>query len=258
MVRATREVQRLWREYKRSHSLTLRDQLVEQYLPLVDYLAERMAERLPRCVDVDDLRSAGAFGLLEAVEGFDPDRNIKFETYCSLRIRGAMLDELRARDWVPRLVRSRTQKFTRAVRQLRADLGHPPTPCEVMEQLGLTSREYDETQNDLHRLAIYSLSAQGEDDETDNAAARNAAILTDRRESDPTSAACWAEETAAVLSAVTIDKGREILTLYYLHGLTMKEIGRMLRLSESRVCQIHGRVIEWLRQELPAASFAVE
>src|SRR5438094_1481884 len=148
----------MWVEYKRLPELQLRNRLIEAYLPLVDYLAERIAERLPRCVDVEEVRSAGVLGLLDAVEGFDLTRNIKFETYCSLRIRGSILDELRARDWVPRLVRSRAQKFGIAVRKLQARIGRAPTAQEVISELKLTPDEYESLQRDVARLAIYSLS----------------------------------------------------------------------------------------------------
>src|SRR5437867_4029220 len=147
----------MWVEYKETDELQLRNRLIEAYLPLVDYLSERIAERLPRCVDVDEVRSAGVLGLLDAVEGFDLARNIKFETYCSLRIRGSILDELRSRDWVPRLVRSRAQKFGVAIRKLQATLGRVPTPGEIIADLKITPAEYESLQKDVARLAIYSL-----------------------------------------------------------------------------------------------------
>lgn len=242
------ELEVLWAEYKRKETVSLRNQLIEAYLPLVDYLAERIAERLPRCVDVEEVRSAGVLGLLDAVEGFDLSRNIKFETYCSLRIRGSILDELRSRDWVPRLVRSRAQKFGAAVRQLQARLSRAPTPAEIMAELKITPQEYEALQKDVARLSIYSLSQTDESDDDVNAGARFASLV-DRRHPDPILELQKHEATGLVLGEL-IDKEREVLELYYFEGLTMKEIGKLLRLSESRVCQIHGQALERLRGEL--------
>lgn len=243
-------LQAMWHEYKRTSSVDLRNRLVEAYLPLVDYLSERMVERLPRCVDVDEVRSAGVLGLLDAVEGFDLSRGIKFETYCSLRVRGSILDELRARDWVPRLVRNRAQKFGVAVRKLQAALGRAPTPQEVMADLEMPPEAYEDLQRDLARLAVYSLS-QTDDPDDENHPAPRFSSLVDRRHPDPVQALEKREAARFVFDGLD-RKEREILALYYFEGLTMKEIGRRLGLSESRVCQIHGEVLERLRNAFAA------
>ena len=245
-------LQTMWREYKRTSSVTLRNQIVEAYLPLVDYLSKRIAERLPRCVDEDEVRSAGVLGLMDAVEGFDLTRGIKFETYCSVRVRGSILDELRSRDWVPRLVRSRAQKFALAVRRLQGQLGRKPTPPEVMNDLGLTADEYEEMQRDVARLAIYSLSQTDSDDEDGHGGARSSSLV-DRRHPDPVDALHKREATRVVLRELD-EKERQILALYYFEQLTMKDIGKRLGLSESRVCQIHGEVLKFLRDALAAKS----
>lgn len=242
----------MWREYKRTSSVTLRNRIIEAYLPLVDYLSERIAERLPRCVDVDEVRSAGVLGLMDAVDGFDLERGIKFETYCSVRVRGSILDELRARDWVPRLVRSRAQKFAVAVRRLQSRLGRKPTPPEVMQELALQPEEYEELQRDLARLAVYSLSQTDEGDDEGHGASRSSSLV-DRRHPDPIEAIHRREATGVVLRELD-EKERQILALYYFEALTMKEIGRRLGLSESRVCQIHGEVLNRLRDALKAKS----
>ena len=247
-MQKTPELEAMWHEYKRTDEVDLRNRLIEAYLPLVDYLSERIAERLPRCVDVDEVRSAGVLGLLDAVQGFDLTRNIKFETYCSLRIRGSILDELRARDWVPRLVRSRAQKFGIAVRKLQAKIGRAPTAGEVIEDLKITAAEYESLQRDVARLAIYSLSQTDESDDEVNSGARFASLV-DRRHPDPVLELQKHEATDVVLGEL-LDKERAVLELYYFEGLTMKEIGKLLRLSESRVCQIHGQVLVRLRGEL--------
>jgi RNA polymerase sigma factor for flagellar operon FliA len=196
-------------------------------------------------VDVDEVRSAGVLGLMDAVEGFDLSRGIKFETYCSLRVRGSILDELRSRDWVPRLVRNRAQKFAVAVRKLQATFGRAPTPQEVMAELAISPEDYEELQRDLARLAVYSLS-QSDDDSDENHASPRFSSLVDRRHEDPISRLEKREAARFVFDGVD-RKEREILALYYFHGQTMKEIGRRLGLSESRVCQIHSEVLNRLR-----------
>src|SRR3984957_3581140 len=137
------DVQQLWRDYRAEPTTELRNQLVELYLPLVKYNAERIWARLPEGVDLDDLISAGVFGLMDAIDAFDLERGVKFETYCVPRIRGAMLDELRTMDWVPRLVRSKHTKMEEARKSLEALHGRPPTDLELAERLGLPMEEFD-------------------------------------------------------------------------------------------------------------------
>src|SRR5437879_96668 len=142
VTRVEVDVQQLWHDYRAHPSIELRNVLVEHYLPLVKYNAERIWARLPDGVDLDDLISAGVFGLLDAIEAFDLERGVKFETYCVPRIRGAMLDELRTMDWVPRLVRSKASRMEEARKSLEASLGRPPRPDEMAEKLGVSLEEY--------------------------------------------------------------------------------------------------------------------
>src|SRR5947209_11764399 len=137
------DVQQLWRDYRAEPTVELRNQLLELYLPLVKYNAERIWSRLPEGVDLDDLISAGVFGLMDAIDAFDLARGVKFETYCVPRIRGAMLDELRTMDWVPRLVRSKASKMEAARKELEAALGRPPRREELAEKLGLPVEQID-------------------------------------------------------------------------------------------------------------------
>src|SRR5712672_4163751 len=135
------DVTELWREFKEHPTTPLRNRLVERYLPLVKYNGERIWSRLPEGVDLDDLISAGIFGLMDAINAFDMSRGVKFETYCVPRIRGAMLDELRTMDWVPRLVRSKASRMEEARKSLEASLGRPPRPDEMAERLGISVEE---------------------------------------------------------------------------------------------------------------------
>src|SRR5881392_2808132 len=137
------DVTELWREFKEHPTTELRNQLVERYLPLVKYNAERIWQRLPEGVDLDDLISAGVFGLMDAIDAFDLSRGVKFETYCVPRIRGAMLDELRTMDWVPRLVRSKASKLNEALKTLEARLGRHPTEVELASHMELSVEELE-------------------------------------------------------------------------------------------------------------------
>src|SRR6266852_9797133 len=147
-MRVDVDVQQLWQDYRAHPTVELRNQLVENYLPLVKYNAERIWARLPEGVELDDLVSAGVFGLMDAIEAFDLDRGVKFETYCVPRIRGAMLDELRTMDWVPRLVRSKASKMEEARKMLEAQLGRPPRADEMAERLGVTIDEFQKMHAD--------------------------------------------------------------------------------------------------------------
>src|ERR1700678_3727635 len=150
------DVQQPWRDYKTEPTVELRNQAVELYLPLVKYNAERIWSRLPDGVDLDDLISAGVFGLMDAIDAFDLERGVKFETYCVPRIRGAMLDELRTMDWVPRLVRSKASKMEEARKSLEAALGRPPRPDEMAERLGVTVEDFNKMIGDATAVSQVS------------------------------------------------------------------------------------------------------
>src|SRR6266480_1857438 len=152
------DVQQLWRDYKTEPALEIRNQLVELYLPLVKYNAERIWARLPEGVDLDDLISAGVFGLMDAIDAFDLERGVKFETYCVPRIRGAMLDELRTMDWVPRLVRSKHTKLEESRKTLEAQLGRPPRPDEMAARMGMSLEDFEKMSGDATAVSLVSLN----------------------------------------------------------------------------------------------------
>ena len=157
-TKVTEDVSDVWVEYKKDQSnQELRNRLMERYLSLVRYNAERVWAKLPEGVDLNDLMSAGVFGLMDAIEAFDMDRGVKFETYCVPRIRGAMLDELRTMDWVPRLVRSKASKVEAARKVVEARVGRPPMEAEIAEQMGLPIQEFERMKSDASAVNLVSL-----------------------------------------------------------------------------------------------------
>ncbi len=243
------EVQRLWRAYKADPSnKELRNRLVERYLPLVKYNGERIWARLPEGVELDDLISAGVFGLMDAIDAFDLSRGVKFETYCVPRIRGAMLDELRTMDWVPRLVRSKASKLNEAIKTLEARLGRPPSDTELAEQLGITVPELEKMMLDANAVNLISLNKKWY--ETDSYKdVREIDILEDKKGEDPTRRIQKNDLMRLVTKGLNRNE-RLIIILYYYEELTMKEIGATLDLSESRVSQMHSSIVQRLQNQL--------
>src|SRR5438128_10743688 len=212
------DVPQLWRDYRAEPTVELRNQLVELYLPLVKYNAERIWSRLPDGVDLDDLISAGVFGLMDAIEAFDLGRGVKFETYCVPRIRGAMLDELRTMDWVPRLVRSKHTKMEEARKSLEAQHGRPPTDAELAERLGLPLDEYEKMAMDANAVGLISLNKKWY--ETDSYKdVREIDILEDKKGEDPTRRLQRKDLMPLVTKGLSRNE-RLIIILYYYEELT--------------------------------------
>jgi RNA polymerase sigma factor for flagellar operon FliA len=242
------DVPQVWRDYRARPSVELRNQLVENYLPLVKYNAERIWSRLPDGVDLDDLVSAGIFGLLDAIEAFDLERGVKFETYCVPRIRGAMLDELRTMDWVPRLVRSKASKMEEARKSLEASLGRPPRPDEMAEKLAVSLEEFNKMIGDATAVSQVSLNKKWY--ETDSYKdVREIDILEDKKAEDPTHRLQNRDLMRLVTRGLNRNE-RLIIILYYYEDMTMKEIGATLDLSESRVSQMHSSIVSRLQAQL--------
>jgi RNA polymerase sigma factor for flagellar operon FliA len=239
-----------WRAYKQTGAEQLRNRLVEHYLYLVRYTAERIGAKLPDEVDVDDLMSAGIFGLVDAIDAFDLERGVKFETYCAPRIRGAILDELRSMDWVPRLVRHRAHKLDDAVRSLEAELGRMPSDDEIARRLGMTRPQYDKLLRDATAVSLVSLSQNFTDSESTREGAE-LEVVPDEAGADPVSEAQKQDVRDLVTRGLSRAE-RLIIVLYYYEQMTMKEIGATLDLSESRVSQMHSAIIERLKLQLEA------
>ena len=246
--KTAQKVTTIWRDYRKNASQELRNELLTHFLPLVKFNAERLASRLPDEVILDDLISAGTFGLLDAIEAYDPERGIKFETYCAPRIRGAILDEIRAMDWVPRLVRARARKLERSTLALRAESGHLPSEKEIAEHMGVSKRELDKIIRDAHAVSQVSFNRKWFDCDGSRQL-EEIDILKDPKSSDPVQQAHRRDLKFLITKGFSRTESL-IITLYYYEGMTMKEIGATLDLSESRVSQIHSSILDRLKDQL--------
>jgi len=248
------DTQTMWLEYRRTGDQKLRDRLVLTYAPLVKYVAGRLGSGLPAHVDEGDLVSYGLLGLMGAIERYDPERDVKFETYAIARIKGQIIDELRAMDWVPRSVRSRAREIERAIGELEAKMGRAPTDEEISAKLGIEVADLEESLNEIARSSIAALdelwTVSGSGDQV-------ALIDTieDDRAPDPQSNLSQTEMKEAVADAIARLPEREklVVTLYYYEELTLREIGEVLGVTESRVSQLHTKAILRLKAHLSAA-----
>lgn len=241
----------VWQSFKRSHDPELREQLILRYASLVKYVAGRIAVGLPRTVEFDDLLSWGVFGLIDAVEKFDPQREVKFETYAIARIRGAILDGLRATDWIPRSVRQKARKLEETIAALERRLGRAATDAEVAEALGVSVEEYHQLLTDVQATTVLSLEeAWSQQNEEDGLRVRE--TVADPTSNDPEEQLAQREMLDELVQALDRlpERERLVITLYYYEGLTLKEIGKVLGVSESRISQIHTKAVLRLRAHL--------
>ena len=245
------DIQELWKLFKADQSNEqLRNKLIEIYLPLVRYNGERIWSRLPEGVELDDLTSAGTFGLMDAIDAFDMGRGVKFETYCVPRIRGAMLDELRGNDWMSRGDRRQQRSIESAVHKLEQKLGRAPQESEIAAEMGLGLTEYQDLLGKVRGTQLVYLEDmtgdEGDDDYLDRHVADDdvnpLAMLQDRRMRE------------ALVEAIKNLPEREqyVMSMYYEHDMNLKEIAAVLKVTESRVCQLHSQSIARLRSKLRA------
>jgi len=241
----------LWRAYRKTQDPLIRERLIRQYAPLVKYVAGKVAVGMPANVEFDDLVGYGGFGLLDAIEKYDPDKHVKFKTYAVTRIRGSIFDELRSMDWVPRSVRQKTREIEEIVRRLESSLGRAATDEEISNQLGVSTREFEKIMMKISSTSILSLNDvwyTGEDndkvsiaDSIESPQSLNPDIIVEKD-----------EVRRVIIQAIQDlpEKEKKVLILYYYEDLTLKEIGKVLEVTESRVSQLHTRAIIRLRAKL--------
>jgi RNA polymerase sigma factor for flagellar operon FliA len=240
----------LWQEYRRTGDRALRDRLILTYAPLVKFVAGRLGATLPSHVDEQDLVSYGLLGLIGAIERFDPSREIKFETYAIARIKGAIIDELRSLDWVPRSVRTRARQIERAIAELERTLMRAPTDEEIAAKVGLTGEELEDSLTEISRTSIAAL------DEIWSPAGGDQISLIDTIEDEsgpnPEVSLEQTELKEALGEAISRLPEREklVVTLYYYEELTLREIGEVLGVTESRVSQLHTKAVLRLKARL--------
>jgi RNA polymerase sigma factor for flagellar operon FliA len=247
-VKTSNNINETWKLFHKTGDSKYRNTLMEHYRSIVKYTADRLHTKLPDKVDVDDLISAGNFGLMDAIYAFDPGRGVKFETFCSPRIKGSILDELRSMDWAPRLVRSRTSQLTKATQSLEANLGRKPTKEELADKLKLDMEEFERIIRDATAVNVVSLDTQYNNEEGDKDI-REIDVIKDEKSIDPLVGA-QKRDLKSLLDKGLTRAERLIITLYYYEEMTMKEIGLTLDLSESRVSQMHSSIINRLKAHL--------
>jgi RNA polymerase sigma factor for flagellar operon FliA len=244
-------VVQLWRDYKSDAGSEVRERLILYYSPLVKFVAGRVAAGLPQSIEQSDLVSYGIFGLIDAIDKFDPARGFKFETYAISRIKGAIIDELRSIDWVPRSVRAKARAVERAYSKLENELKRTPDDGEVARELGMSESEFDTVLSQVSFTGLVALdellSSSG-----DRAGTSTVMDTIADRAHDPVEAFEVDEMKHLLADAINRmpDRERLVLTLYYYEGLTLAEIGGVLGVTESRVCQIHTKAILQLRGRL--------
>lgn len=250
----TPQLAALWREYIRIRKTddprveTIRNKLIEQYLPVVRYAAERARSKLPNEVEVDDLFQAGLFGLMDAINGYDIERGVRFETFADLRIHGAIMDQLRSLDWVPRLVRTRSAQLDRARKEFQSKHGRIPSDEELQAALGVDAEEFGKVKRDATPVGVVSLNKEWRDGDSGKDATQ-ADVIEDTRSTNPFECV----ESSDLLELFTRGLSRSealIVILYYYEEMTMKEIGLTLDLSESRVSQMHSSILQRLKAQL--------
>lgn len=241
----------LWVEYKKTRSPSIRESFIKQYSPLVRYVAGKVAMGLPQNVDFDDLVGYGVFGLIDAIDKFDPEKHVKFKTYAVTRIRGAIFDELRATDWVPRSVRQKTREVEQAVLNLESRLGRSASDKEVAQELGVSESDYNETIMKISGTSILSLNdVWFTGDENDKVSIVES--IESPQSMNPDQIVERQEMKKVIVEAISElpDKEKKVLVLYYYEDLTLKEIGKILDVTESRVSQLHTKAIIRLRTRL--------
>jgi RNA polymerase sigma factor for flagellar operon FliA len=248
---AEKTEEELWRLYRKTKNPEIRDALVRQYAPLVKYVAGKVAVGMPHNVEFDDLVGYGVFGLFDAIEKFDPDKHVKFKTYAVTRIRGAIFDELRSIDWVPRSVRQKTREIEDTVRRLEASLGRAASDQEIANELGMTLKDFEKVMMRISSTSILSLNDVWYTGE-DNDKVSIADSIESPQSLNPDTIVEKDEIKRVIIQSIQElpEKEKKVLVLYYYEDLTLKEIGQILEVTESRISQLHTKAIVRLRAKL--------
>ena len=230
-----------------------REEVIKRYSPMIKYVANRIAMRLPPHIEVDDLISVGVLGLMDAISKYDSSRGAKFKTYAEFRVRGAILDELRAMDWVPRSIRQKASNVDKVVQTLQAKLSRSPEDEEVAKEMGITLDQFHNTLNETKSIPIFSLEDLGIAKESGEQQSL-LDCLAGKADADPQTQIRLIELKEIIAKAIDAlpEKERLMVSLYYYEELTMKEIGAVLEITESRVSQIHSKAVYRLRTKLKA------
>ncbi len=227
-----------------------KDKLVMEYAPLIKFIAQRIAIRLPPHIEIDDLISSGVIGLMDAIDKYDPTRDIKFKTYAEFRIRGSILDELRAQDWVPRSIRDKSKMLDRTIVEMEAELGRMATDEEVAERLGMSMEEFYDLVNQVRPVSLLSIDDSTTFSNVDKKSILN--LLEGCKFNNPYNQLNLKLVKDVITKSIEDlpERQRLVLSLYYYEDLSLKEIGMILRVTESRVSQLHAQAIARLRAKL--------
>jgi RNA polymerase sigma factor for flagellar operon FliA len=230
----------------------LREQIVLEHTPLIRYIVNRIAVRLPSHIDLDDLHNTGVIGLMDAIEKYDPEKNCKFKTYAEFRIKGAILDQLRSLDWVPRSVRQKSRRLERAYGEVEQRLGRSASDDEVADSLGLQLDKFHELLNQVRGISLVNLEEIRGTNSDGDRTGTYADIIEDVNSENPFASLKLAEMKQVIAQTISAlpEKERLVISLYYYEDLNMKEIGGILGITESRVCQIHTKAVLRLRAKL--------
>lgn len=240
---------KLWDEYHKNKSNELRGQIIVEYSSLVKTVAGRLSMYLGYNVEYDDLVSYGIFGLIDAIDKFDMMKDVKFETYASLRIRGAILDQIRKMDWIPRTIRQRQRKIDTVIKEIEAETGKSATDEAIAQKLGISEEEYFDWQSQMKVTGVVSLNEfieQGSDISQDSGQHTAAKFDSPEENIEKQELAKMLEEALEMLT----EKEKKVILLYYYEEFTLKEISNVLEVSESRVSQLHTRALQKMRGKM--------
>lgn len=240
---------RLWNEYQKSHDPKLKEQIIIEYSQLVKYVAGRLSMYLGNNVEYDDLCGYGVFGLIDAIDKFSLDKGVKFETYASLRIRGAILDNIRKMDWIPRSIRKKQKSIDTTIRELEDEMGRKPNDNEVAMSLGISLEEYYKWQDQTKALNLTSL-----EEHVEQGGESQVKSLTQNRFAQPEEVIEKESMKVALTEAISglSDKEKKVIVLYYYEELTLKEISAVMEVSESRISQLHTKSLKKMKETMGA------